>query len=388
MSSIGLVTHEIGSLAKTPWRLKALSGAVLNASDLKAAVEWGRCLHIANVERLHALLAKRQGFTLDERAEILRFSSLFATKLLEQAGLDLVWDGEQQRVEMYEYAARRMTGFTFGGHIRSFDNKYYCKGSCVHRPGFERPFHVQEYRQIVEFATKPIKIPLTGAYTMMDWTYDENYSAAVVPGKVDVREQQRKARREFLEDITQRVIYPNIKALYEQGVRYIQLDEPAATTKRDEVHEFIQATKKSIGDMAGKAFFSVHICFSDYRHLFPQLKELQGILDEVHFEYANRDTKELGITPTQRVGYEILHQFKNTSFKVGIGVLDVHTDFIESPELVRDRILYVHKIINDPTRLYISPDCGLRTRTWEVSFQKLKNMVEGRNLAAKALGLL
>ena len=69
----------------------------------------------------------------------------------------------------------------------------------------------------------------------------------------------------------------------------------------------------------------------------------------------------------------------------GLGVIDVHTDFIESPELVRDRILHAAKIIGNPSRIYVNPDCGLRTRAWEVSFQKLKNMVLGAELARKAL---
>lgn len=89
----------------------------------------------------------------------------------------------------------------------------------------------------------------------------------------------------------------------------------------------------------------------------------------------------------KRVGYEILEKLKNTKFIIGLGVLDVHTDYIESPELIRDRILYACKVIGDPRRIAVAPDCGLRTRTWDVSFAKLKNMVEGRNLAEKILGI-
>jgi 5-methyltetrahydropteroyltriglutamate--homocysteine methyltransferase len=69
----------------------------------------------------------------------------------------------------------------------------------------------------------------------------------------------------------------------------------------------------------------------------------------------------------------------------GLGVIDVHTDFIEPPELVRDRILHAAKLIGDPSRIYVSTDCGLRTRTWNISFQKLKSMILGAELARKAL---
>ena len=70
--------------------------------------------------------------------------------------------------------------------------------------------------------------------------------------------------------------------------------------------------------------------------------------------------------------------------KVGLGVIDIHTDFIELPELVRDRILYAASVLG-PERIEVNTDCGLRTRTWEISLEKLKNMVEGTRLAEKEL---
>ena len=88
-----------------------------------------------------------------------------------------------------------------------------------------------------------------------------------------------------------------------------------------------------------------------------------------------------------QTGYEILKEFKNTKFIVGLGTIDVHTDFIEPPELIRDRILYALDIIKDPDRIYVAPDCGLRTRTWDVAFKKLRNMVEGKYLAEKEAGI-
>jgi 5-methyltetrahydropteroyltriglutamate--homocysteine methyltransferase len=68
-------------------------------------------------------------------------------------------------------------------------------------------------------------------------------------------------------------------------------------------------------------------------------------------------------------------------------VLDIHTDFIEPPELVRDRIMYAVEVFADPNRIHVTPDCGLRTRSWDVAYRKLQNMVEGTHLAKRALGL-
>lgn len=380
-----LMTHDIGSLAKPSWKLKAFADLPLNEKDLAEAERWGIRLEIVERAELEQLLSKKQGFTSQEKIQILRFASLYATRLLEKAGLDLVWDGEQHRIEMYEFPIRHMTGFVFRGHVRSFDNKYYYKASCVEPPNLPHPFHVEEYQQIASFAKKAVKIPITGAYTLMDWSFDEYYAAPIIPGSTRIREGCAGARREFLTDIAQRIVYPNLKALQECGAAFLQIDEPAATTKRDEIAEFIEATKISIGDLAGKVFFSMHICFSDYSRLFPSIRALEGQLNALHLEYANRDTWECGVTSTQRVGYEPIQMLQETSFSAGLGVLDVHTDRIESPQLIRDRILYACKILKDPTRLMIAPDCGLRTRTWEVAFEKLRNMVEGRNLALAQL---
>ena len=82
----------------------------------------------------------------------------------------------------------------------------------------------------------------------------------------------------------------------------------------------------------------------------------------------------------------MLERFARSAWdgKIGLGVIDIHTNFIEPPELVRDRILYAARVLG-PERIEVNTDCGLRTRTWEVSLGKLKNMVEGTRLAEEAL---
>ncbi|MBN2379282.1 hypothetical protein JXM67_05715 [candidate division WOR-3 bacterium] len=382
-----LTTHEVGSMAKPSWRVKPFRNLALTDADIEKAEAWGRRLEIEETAELLELLSKRRDFSKEEKDRIRRFSSLYGIRLQEKAGLDLVWDGEQQRVEMYEHPVKRMSGFRFRGHVRSFDNKYYRKASCVGEPGLKEDLHTEEYKMMAGIARNPLKVPVTGAYTIVDWSFDENYVKDLTPGAADIHERRRKARSQFLVDVSQETIYPTLKSLHEAGAKYLQIDEPAATTKRDEIPEFIGSVAESIGDLAGKAFFTIHICFSDYMLLFPHLKELEGILDEVHLEYANRDSQELGTTADKRFGYEILHDLKNTSFVVGLGVLHIHTDFIEPPELVRDRILYAVDVIGDPARIMVSPDCGLRTRTWEVTYEKLRNMIEGVQLARKVLGI-
>jgi 5-methyltetrahydropteroyltriglutamate--homocysteine methyltransferase len=85
----------------------------------------------------------------------------------------------------------------------------------------------------------------------------------------------------------------------------------------------------------------------------------------------------------------VISRFRDLPYHpaLGLGVLDIHTDFIEPPELVRDRLLYAVEIFGDPTKIHVMPDCGLRTRSWEVALAKLTNMVAGTEMAKDALGL-
>jgi 5-methyltetrahydropteroyltriglutamate--homocysteine methyltransferase len=85
----------------------------------------------------------------------------------------------------------------------------------------------------------------------------------------------------------------------------------------------------------------------------------------------------------------VIKRFRDLPYRpiLGLGVLDIHSDFIESPELVRDRILYAVDVFGDPYRINVTADCGLRTRSWAVAFEKLVNMVAGVALAKRELGL-
>jgi 5-methyltetrahydropteroyltriglutamate--homocysteine methyltransferase len=73
------------------------------------------------------------------------------------------------------------------------------------------------------------------------------------------------------------------------------------------------------------------------------------------------------------------------SGKPGKGATIEGRSVIESPKLVRDRILYATKLLRDPERISVNPDCGLRTRTWDVTLKKLEVMKEGTELARKKI---
>ncbi|GIU72158.1 MAG: methionine synthase [Candidatus Nitrosocaldaceae archaeon] len=329
-------TQEIGSLKKPRWLITALRDKEVSAIDKERA--------------------------RDDLAYL-------NTRILEDLGLDIVYDGEARRVEMYEYPIRHIEGFEFAGLVRSWDNKYYRKARCIGEVRYKENYHIDEFKFLKRIAKKELKIPITGPYTLADWSYNEYYNS----------------KAEFIIALARNVIRPLMNDLVKHGAKIIQLDEPAATTHPAEMDIFVEAINECVKGIDAKV--TMHICYSgnEYRALIPYLNEMN--IKQYALEFANRDKLELGVDDNSRRGYQVIKEFKDNGFEgeIGLGVLDVHIDEIEPPELVRDRLLYVSRFI-DPEKIYANPDCGLRTRSREIAFEKIRNMVKGADLARKELG--
>jgi 5-methyltetrahydropteroyltriglutamate--homocysteine methyltransferase len=379
------LTHEIGSLAKPPWLVKASAGAPLDRSDVEHARSWGDRLGVDGHEELVETLQRAGGNGGLDKGELGRWASRYALRLLESAGLEIVYDGEQQRTEMYNWAVAHANGFEPRGTVRSFDNKYYAKSAVTAPPSLGEPYHNEEFTFLQAVANHDLKIPVTGAYTIAVWSYDEHYGPQ--SGRLGAghgRSEELSARREFALDIARNVIRPNLESLIELGAKWIQIDEPGASTEADELGIFVESFNASVEGL--DCFFSTHLCFSDYDLFFPAIEQMHGC-EQFCVGFANDDGRELGRSGADRPGYEVISKFRDLPYEpiLGLGVLDIHTNFIESPALVRDRILYAVEVFGDPSRIHVCPDCGLRTRSWEVAYEKLRNMVEGAQLAEQAL---
>jgi 5-methyltetrahydropteroyltriglutamate--homocysteine methyltransferase len=374
---VQLESYEIGSLAKPEWRSKAIAGKSLTDQDIEEADRWGKKLGI-DYSLLIELLERGQRtghFDSAAKREIQRWASLYAIRMLEQTGLDVVYDGEQQRSEMYQYPVTHAQGFQFRGLVRSFDNKYYQKAACVAEPKLLKPYHVEEFKYAQSQAKKHLKVPVTGAYTLADWSYDEHYSGkAPEIGSAVGRTRQCEARREYILVVARNLIRPNVKALLDAGATWIQIDEPAATTQPDEIPLFVESFNESVRDLQGR--FTIHVCFSDYTLLFPHIENLVNCWG-LCVGFANYDSRSRGRDALSRPGYAVLRRFADLKqkFHIGVGVFDIHTDYIEPPRLIRDRLLYAMDLLGAE---WVNPcaDCGLRTRTWEIAYQKLSNMME------------
>jgi 5-methyltetrahydropteroyltriglutamate--homocysteine methyltransferase len=380
-----LLTHELGSLAKPNWRVKAITGAEITDRDLEEARAWGRSLAVDGYQDLIDLLGRAP---LDQKgkAEVKRWSSTYGVRLLESVGLDVVYDGEQQRSEMYAWAVAHAGGFEWRGSVRAFDNKYYSKAAVTGPISLRVPYHNEEFAHAQEVARADLKVPITGAYTLADWSFDEHYFTDADLGGSGHRSRRREARRLFILDLARDLIRPNVEALIGLGARWIQIDEPGGSTEPDELDLFVESFNESVAGL--EAVFSTHLCFSDYDLFFPGLEAMTGCR-QFAVGFANYDSREPGTRTEDRPGYRVLPRFRDLPYRpvLGIGVLDIHTDFVEPPELVRDRVVHSVDVFGDPARIHVIPDCGLRTRSWDVAHAKLENMVAGVELAKKDLGL-
>lgn len=394
-------TQEIGSIAKPRWRTKGLAQP-LTVKDLAEAEDWAERLHIDNYhDRAKQLLS-----TKDEKArtrELLELSTVYGLRLFEESGLDNEGvGGEQQRVEMYEHVIRAIEGMRVLGHVQSFDYKYFNKAVAESKISRRHPIYLQEFLDVKGHAKGSVKVPITGPYTLVDWSFGGFYSYR--NNASSLKKQKLEGKREFLLDFVEQVIRPEIRDLVDAGATWIQIDEPAITTHPEpaDMELFVEAWNETVRGFNCK--FSDHTCYPSeigYKVLAEYAPKLDKC-SQLALEFANRDSTALGVDPKHREGYHDLEYFIQNGYQgeFGVGVVHVHDfsgsvspgagraedrNIIESPELVRDRLLYASKIVGDPEKIWANPDCGLRTRTWDITLKKLESTVDGATLAREAL---
>jgi 5-methyltetrahydropteroyltriglutamate--homocysteine methyltransferase len=259
----------------------------------------------------------------------------------DSIGTDLVVDGEMYRGDMVAYFAEELPGLEIGGLVRSYGNRYYRKPIAVGAIGRDRPITVDWWKYAQSLTNAPVKGMLTGPYTICDWSFNEHYST----------------RRDFVLDLA-KVIRDEALDLEKAGARYIQIDEPAASTRMDELDLVIEAM--AIVTEPLSAHTITHICYGDFHNAYPKMLDIP--VDQIDLEFANSE-------------YSLLDEFSEHPFTkyVGLGISDVHSHELEPVEALVDGIRRALKFI-PPERIFVDPDCGLKTRTVDEAKEKLTNI--------------
>jgi 5-methyltetrahydropteroyltriglutamate--homocysteine methyltransferase len=270
----------------------------------------------------------------------------------DSIGTDLIVDGEQYRGDMVAFFAEELPGLDIGGLVRSYGNRYYRKPIATGPIGRDKPITVDWWKYSQSLTDKPVKGMLTGPYTICDWSFNEHYAT----------------RRDFVLDLA-KVIRDEALDLEKAGAKYIQIDEPAASTRMDELDLVIEAMAVVTEPLSAHTI--THICYGDFHNAYPKMLDIP--VDQIDLEFANSD-------------FSLLDEFSDNPFTkyVGLGISDVHTHAIEPVEQLVDGIRRSLKHI-PPERMFVDPDCGLKTRTVDEAKEKLANIEQAVEIAKSEL---
>jgi 5-methyltetrahydropteroyltriglutamate--homocysteine methyltransferase len=175
------------------------------------------------------------------------------------------------------------------------------------------------------------------------------------------------------------IVRAELVALVEAGCEMVTVDEPSMScyAHREDPERLVDIFNRTGEPVAGRCYLGTHLCFGNYKGravgkrryapMFPAFHDLAA--DELHLEMASREFAEL----------ELIGDI-GERHDVGIGVVDVKSYYVETPEDVEERIRACLRYV-PPERLSVSPDCGLsQTARWAAQ-QKLAHMVEGARRA-------
>jgi len=257
----------------------------------------------------------------------------------EEIGIDILVHGEMERGDMTTYFAEQLEGVGVSGLVRSYGNRYYRKPVIEAVPRRHNAMTVEMFKYAQSLTAKPVKGMLTGPYTLTDWSFDEYYGS------------RREAVMAFAE-----VVRDEARDLVAAGARYVQIDEPALSTRPEEIDLAIDAMHVVTDGL--DAITISHICYGDFATIYPRLLDLP--VDNLDLEFANSRFSNLDV-------------FRRPKFTKGctVGVVDVHSHVLESKEYVKDGIRRALEVFI-PETMWVDPDCGLKTRTVDEAKDKLR----------------
>jgi 5-methyltetrahydropteroyltriglutamate--homocysteine methyltransferase len=285
-----------------------------------------------------------------------------AIRDMEEAGLDIVGDGEMRRESYSNRFATALDGV-------DIENP----GSIVNRigtrsvvPRIVGPIRRRAAVEVgdVEFlrrhTAKPIKITLPGPFTMAEQSEDMHY-----------RDDEALAMA-FAAAVNE-----EIRDLEAAGADYIQLDEPWLEARSEKAHAYaVRAIDRAFDGI--KATTVVHLCFG-YAAAVSDKPGAYSFLTEL----AGSSAMQISIEAAQpKLDLAVLEALGDKS--VMVGVIDLSTPAIESPELVADRIRAALKHIK-PDKLVVAPDCGMKYLPRDAAFGKLRALVEGAAIVRREL---
>jgi 5-methyltetrahydropteroyltriglutamate--homocysteine methyltransferase len=300
-------------------------------------------------------------------ADAKRDATVLALKLQEDAGIDIVSDGEQSRQHFVHGFLESLDGIDFANKVRMGirNNRYEADVPTVTGPLRRRgSVHATEARIARAHTARGLKFTLPGPMTIIDTIADRHYGDRV------------KMAMAFAD-----LLNEEARELAEIGVDVIQFDEPAFNVYLDEVVDWgIAALHRAIDGLACKT--AVHICYGygikanidwkaglgaewrQYERIFPALAASR--IDQVSLECAN-----------SRVPIELLSLLDGKD--VLVGAIDVATEHVETPDEVAATIERALRFV-PAERLFPCTNCGMAPLDLALAYKKLEALSAGAAL--------
>ncbi|GAB3629367.1 5-methyltetrahydropteroyltriglutamate--homocysteine methyltransferase [Pandoraea terrae] len=296
--------------------------------------------------------------------EAMREQIRLAIEKQEAYGLDVLVHGEAERNDMVEYFGELLWGYaiTENGWVQSYGSR------CVKPPVIYGDVYLPEPMTVTwsayaqSLTKKPVKGMLTGPVTMLQWAF--------------VRDDQPRAVTALQIALALR---DEVAALEKAGIRVIQIDEPALREglplRRGDWQTYldwaVQAFRVASSGVADDTQIHTHMCYAEFHDILPSIAALDA--DVVSIE-------------TTRSNMALLDAFETFEYpnEIGPGVYDIHSPRVPSQDEMTG--LIEAALTRIPSgRLWVNPDCGLKTRDWAQVDAALENMVAATHVVRRRL---
>lgn len=287
----------------------------------------------------------------------------------EQIGLDVLVHGEFERSDMVEYFGEQLTGIAFTEHgwVQSYGSRGVRPPIIYGDVSRQAPMTISWSTYAQSLTKKPVKGMLTGPVTILEWSF--------------VRDDQ--PREETCRQIAL-AIRDEVLDLEQAGIRVIQIDEPAfreglPLRRADQeayLHWAIDCFKLASSGVRDETQIHTHMCYAEFNEIIEAIGQMDA--DVISIE-ASRSKMEL---------LDIFQQHLYPG-DIGPGIYDIHSPNVPSQAEIELLIKKAAQVI-PLERLWINPDCGLKTRQWQEVIPALEHMVSAVHAfreTHKAVGL-
>jgi 5-methyltetrahydropteroyltriglutamate--homocysteine methyltransferase len=301
----------------------------------------------------------------DSYTNAMRAAISTSVRKQEELGLDVLVHGEAERNDMVEYFGEQLEGYAFSqfGWVQSYGSR------CVKPPILfgdirrPQPMTVDWIQYAQSLTTKPMKGMLTGPVTILNWSFVRDDQ----PRSVSCLQLALAIRQEVLD-------------LEKAGIRIIQIDEAALREglplRKSEWQDYLDwavlAFRIAANGVADEVQIHTHMCYSEFNDIIASIAAMDA--DVITIE-------------TSRSDMELLKAFNSFNYpnEIGPGVYDIHSPNVPGEEQILQLMRKAAEKI-PAERLWVNPDCGLKTRQWNEVIPALTNMVAAaRTLRAQAL---